>query len=467
MATIEASPRKTHYQPRRTRQKERERMVERTVKPFQEYAEEHSNGLSANGLSEEVATDNTFGLSTSGSSADSILPNPDSVLRKNGISIATYRELLTDPEVASLLFQRKSRTKRLSYQINTEESESGSLAEEILTPLLKRLKLRKIINGLLDAIAYGYSPAEVLWEERDGYWLPKSVTPKPQEWFAFSRERNLLYKGRVRHQVVRRFNDTPPAEGEVSRKFLCTRHEESYINPYGFPLLSTCFWAVAFKRGGVEFWAYFVEKYGMPWVVAEAPELSGTEEEQAEQLQEYANRLDAMVQDAVIVIEEKGLKTEIVSGGSTASVDIYERWMNWLNKEMAKSILGHTGASENTPGQLGNNDTAGDNIDSLTEDDKAMVEEELETLLMWIWELNFPGQVAPWIELYRRDPSKALNKQTLDRDVILAEKFGVEFTDEYIATTYSLPQGSFTRKPTGGATEAAPTVGATVGSTQE
>lgn len=83
------------------------------------------------------------------------------------------------------------------------------------------------------------------------------------------------------------------------------------ITPYGLRLLSRCLWAVSFKRGGVSFYARFVERHGMPWVVGKAPSQVSEEDKR-----KIARGLSRMVQDAVAVVPF-GAEVKLESAGQT------------------------------------------------------------------------------------------------------------------------------------------------------
>lgn len=84
------------------------------------------------------------------------------------------------------------------------------------------------------------------------------IVARPSHWFSFDNENNPAFVGVYGGASA---EPVPLPAG----KFVFVQHHASYDNPYGLRLLSRCLWPVAFKRGGLSFYAKFVEQYGMPW----------------------------------------------------------------------------------------------------------------------------------------------------------------------------------------------------------
>lgn len=120
----------------------------------------------------------------------SILPNPDVVLKRLGMrSISVYRELLIDPIVGGAVRRRKSAVKRLEYRL---DGELGDKQQAIIKTMLANIDLYELIGQILDATLYGYQPIEIIWELKDSYWTPVKLITKPQEWFGFDDDSNLV-----------------------------------------------------------------------------------------------------------------------------------------------------------------------------------------------------------------------------------------------------------------------------------
>ncbi len=229
------------------------------------------------------------------------LPNPDPVLKKQGKDITIYHELLSDAHVGACEDSRKSGVKSLEWEIDRGKAKSRQA--KIIESCFKELDLPRILEEILNAPLFGYQVLEVMWEKVGNYILPKDIIGKPHEWFVFSE------KNELRFRTKDNYNGEPLPE----KKFILVRHKATYKNPYGFPVLSRCFWPVTFKRGGLKFWVIFTEKYGMPFLIGKQPR--GTAKEETDRL---ADILEAMIQDAIAVIPDDA-SIEIKEAGGKGS----------------------------------------------------------------------------------------------------------------------------------------------------
>lgn len=350
------------------------------------------------------------------------LPNPDPVLKKQGKDISIYNELKTDSHVISQITSRKSGVRAMEHEIDRGKSKS-SQAEFIEDIFANILNLPRIISQILDAPLYGYKFLEIMWEKRGEYIIPADLVGKPCEWFSFDNE------NRPRFRTMGSFT------GELlpDRKFLIPTHDASYDNPYGFPLLSACFWNVVFKRGGLKFWSIFTEKYGMPYIIGKSPR--GTSIQENNQL---LNMLDEMIQDAVAVIPDDS-SVEILTGSDKGSADIYQNLCKYCNAEISKALLGQTLTTE-----VGDNGSyaagkvhEGVRAD-LVEADADMVAGELNNLIRMIIDINFAdaGKDYPQIIFYYPED---VDKELAERDQILTNT-GVQFTKKYYMKAYGFDE---------------------------
>ena len=180
------------------------------------------------------------------------IENPDPVLRKTGNIITIFDEVKRDPQVSSCMTGRRSGVQKLNWRI--EQNDASTKAVDAIETIFKTFKMHSVIREIMDALFYGYQVQELVWGVVDGYTIPVKIEQKPAEWFGFDYNNQLMRKNNA-------FDDYVPAE---YHKFLLSRNNATYKNPYGEGLLSMCFWPVTFKKGGVKFWAVFLEKFGMP-----------------------------------------------------------------------------------------------------------------------------------------------------------------------------------------------------------
>ena len=367
-------------------------------------------------LSQEIATRNG---AIDFYSLGMYLPDPDQVLRKMGKDQKVYRELTTDARVGSNIASRKAGV--LSMEWGIDRGKAKSREAKTVENLFKRLKINRILSGILDAAFFGYQPLEVLWENIDGLILPRDVVAKPREWFAFGNDNELLL----------RTKEHPNGSPVPEKKFLCPVYNGSYENPYGERTLSRCFWPVTFKKGGLKFWVNFVERFGTPWIIGKLPR--GTDKAKTDDL---ADLLESMITDAVAVIPDDSSVEIVEAAGKSASSDLHKALVEWCNSETSTAILGHAGASESTPGKLGGENTAGDVKQELVDADANMAIEAMNTLVGWIHEINFGGSESPAFSMWQEED---VDTDLATRDKTLTES-GVRFSKIYFTKAYGFEE---------------------------
>jgi len=365
-------------------------------------------------LTKEIATRQTQELWISLYDA---LPNPDPVLKKSGKSIEILDEIKREPQVSTCKISRKSGVKKRPWKLEQEHASANAVST--VEKILKNLKMRATITEMLDAWGYGYSVGEVVWKREGNLLVPDRIVGKPQSWFHFGKENELRIK-------------TKPGDwrGEPvhDRKFLLTSYEASFANPYGEAQYSMCFWPVTFKKGGLKFWAKFLEKFGMPHAAGKLPRGADAAERN-----ELIRSLGNMVQDAVAVFPDDA-SIELLTTNVTGSSDAYETFAHYHDAQISKVILGHSGAADSTPGRLGNDEYALKVRTDIIDDDSDMIEESFNTLIKWIHELNPSlGQQRCRFEIYEQTN---VDKDRAERDSQLLNTGRVKLSKNYFVKRY-------------------------------
>lgn len=352
------------------------------------------------------------------------LPDPDPVLKKLGKDLKVYKELLGDAHVGAVVDSRKSGVLSLEWEIDRGKTKSRQA--KLITEFFDTLDIYKIIREILDAPLFGYKPLEVIWAKSGNYILPSKIVGKPTEWFHFSGDNELLFRTRNNWNG----EPLPPM------KFLLAQNDATYENPYGKRVLSRCFWPVTFKRGGYKFWAVFLEKYGMPFFVGKHPR--GNDDAQIDKL---LDMLENMIQDAVAAIPDDSSVEIIESSGKSQSSQVYEKFMNFNNMEISKAILGQTLTTQmQDSGSYAASETHMQVRRDIVDSDKKIVEEVFNSLIKWIFELNFgtQGDIPKFVMYEEEDVDKTL----ADRDEVLT-KTGVKFTKKYFIKNYGFEEEDF------------------------
>lgn len=356
------------------------------------------------------------------------LPNPDPVLKKQGTDISVYNDLLIDPTVTAAVARWKDGVQELEWDIDRGKAKSkqAKLIKEIFNDLDSTDEsggLHRIIGEILDARLFGFQPCEVMWKKSGNYIVPADIIAKPQEWFAFDQDSRLLF--RTQNNLM--------GEPVPDYKFICPRYGGSYKNPYGKPVLSSCFWPVTFKKGGLKFFVQFAEKYGMPYIIGEH---SFTTEKDVEK---FVDDLDNMVADGVIAIAQGKQRITIEHTGTQASSDIYAGLIGVMREEINHAILNHSSATSSTPGKLGNESSALNAAASVINSGKRLVSQALNVVIKWTLELNGLSGDIPRFVFYEEED---VDLATAQRDEILT-KTGVTFNKSHYVKAYGLDEEDF------------------------
>lgn len=372
-----------------------------------------------------------------------MLPDPDPVLRKMGQESAILAELAADDQVTTAMLARKNRVLNCPHYGFRPGAPEGAAPSEQAVNLhknfmadLERANLRGIISGILDAPFYGFTPLELLWEFANGWWHLKDIIPRPQHWFRFDVDNKPVFVGEYGGLC-----GMGGAQALPDKKFLFVTHHANYENPYGLRLLSRCLWPVTFKRGGLQFYAKFVERHGMPWVVGKAPVGNKVDPDTKHTM---ATDLAKMVQDCVAVIPSTA-EVEFLSIDSAQS-DLHEAFLARQDRAISKLLMGQTLTVE----MEGKNNsqaaatTHGEVAEGLAHADKAMVADTFNELA-WIYaQTNSPEARAGAIRapLFAYEEPEDLNARA-DLDKKLCE-MGVVFTNKHFEENYNLSKGEFT-----------------------
>jgi phage gp29-like protein len=357
------------------------------------------------------------------------LPDPDPVLRKRGDSVHVLEDLMADDEVTQAIQSRKLKTlNRREYRFspgaaNGEEptAQAERLCDDIVRDF-EQLDMDVLISGILDAPYFGMTPIELVFVPDGGRLRLVAADPKPVEWFAFDDDNRLMFRGEF-------FTQARPVH---PYKFVLAHHFPTYKNPYGLRLLSRCLWPVAFKRGGIEFWCRFTEKYGQPWLLGTA-RAGATQPE----INRMAADLAAMVQDAVAVVPN-GAKVEAVefsAKGGSQHLEFITHWDKSINKVIKGQTLtsdvgnGHSNAATQTHYQL-----LGDYSDA----DALMVETAMNNIAWAYMQVNAAGEFAPLFGYVEPDDYAA--QAELDTKL---KNLGVRFKKTYFVRTYDLTEDEF------------------------
>lgn len=354
------------------------------------------------------------------------LANPDKVLRSMGKSISTYRDIATHPIVAGHIVRREAAVASLVRGWNEKDYKGEARVLQACKDLFASLPIDQISKALQGGAWFGYQPAEIMWRVQDWgsrklYWISE-IDAKQCEQFVFDDENKLRFLAM----------GVPHGELCEADKFLLARHNATYDNPYGFPIMSMCFWAVQFMRMGVKGWWKFIEKYGMPMLIGKLPRSADEDE-----YEELADELYAMVEDAIAVIPDDGSVALLERKGGGGD-QLHPAFLEYQRLELAYAMLGQNQNVEKNATQASAG--SGDQVtDAIRDMDKAIVISPLQRLVEIFCRVNFgtPTEACPQITL---SVKPTINLEQAKLDEILA-RAGAKFNPVYFHRTYGLQDG--------------------------
>lgn len=382
----------------------------------------------ADSLLSDISVNGTFsGLSF-------IMPNPDPILKKLGWNkdIEAYQEILADPQLyGAIENNRKPGVKSLLRYLDNEKCPANEVEffQKYFEALDRDNTYDNITSQTLDTPQFGRMVFGLVWDNLEGYFLPKKILALPHKMCKFDTNGDVLIQD---------------ALGSFSKpdhpaRYIVLQHKPTPDNPYGEALLSRCYWNVKFKREAFKLWAIFVEKYGMPWVKAKynSNQLENTFKmpvDSAAQL--LLDHLSNMAREGVIVYPD-GVEMDLTNGGNATSIEIFNKLVRICDEQNTKLQLGHSGATESTSGDKLSNDTTATEVrQHIVESDKKFPIMFWNKIIYWIHQFNFSGTEMPIFDLYAKED---VDMQIAERDAKLAPvlmQSGLKLSKEYLIKTY-------------------------------
>ena len=256
---------------------------------------------------------------------------------EQGDVIAQY-ELFEDMEerdghILAEMGKRRRAVSGLAWDIVPPKNPSAQEkknAEELYELVDSIEDLDGVIYDATDAIGKGFSCQEIEWHRVGKYWLPRSITHRPQPWFR-------LHRG---FQQEIRLRDNSP-EGSPLQPFGWITHTHRARSGYleRANLFRALVWPYLFKNYSVGDLAEFLEIYGIPLRVGKYP--PGASEK------EKTTLLRALMQvgrnAAGIIPDGMALDFHDAADGDPAA---FQLMIDWCERTVSKVILGATLTSQ-------------------------------------------------------------------------------------------------------------------------
>jgi hypothetical protein len=354
------------------------------------------------------------------------LPDPDPILRQMGRGITALQELLTDSHLESVWSIRCSATSGAQWFCSAGgDGAKEKEAAQVFAEQLGSLDIPRIIEEMMDAVAYGYSPLEVIWFPDKGRWGIGDILGKPPQWFEFDQENRLVFRSGV-----------IGTEMLPENRFLIARHRPSYANPYGVKVFSKCYWPVTFKKNGFRWWTVFVEKYGGAFMYGKYP--SNVDKTYKAEL---LTALDKMIADAVAIVpSDSEITIDSLANKGGGSL-VHKEYIEACNKEISKAVLGETLTTD--IGNTGSYAAAqAHNLvrQELAEADRRRISTCFNRLAA-VWTFyNYGAGVMPPAFEFIKDEDLQAERAKRDKDMY---SFGWRPTRRYIIREYEMGEEDF------------------------
>lgn len=354
------------------------------------------------------------------------LPDPDLILRKLGRSISALREVKNDDQFETAWTSRLSAVTTTNWEIISGGTDKASiLASEFITEQFSNIRIDDLFKQLAEYSLFGFQAAEIIWQKIGDKWGFSDIICKPQEWFSFDRNNNLLLK-----KINGQTEELPP------NRFLLLQHRPSFINPYGEKLLSKLYWPYIFRKNGAQWWATFTEKFGSAFATAKYRPGSPEGE-----ISDIINMLEELVSCGVAAFPD-GTDINILTDTSKgAATNNFKEFQSYYSNSITKVILGATLTTD--IGDVGSKSAA--EVHNTVREDIALSDRKVfatafNSLFRFMTLVNFGESAYPpefvWHE------SEDLNTDKLERDVKLYS-IGWRPKKTYIEKNYNISQDDF------------------------
>lgn len=204
------------------------------------------------------------------------------------------------------------------------------LAAQLGELLMEIPDFEDMVFDLTDAIGKGYACLEIEWHRVEGYWVPKTITHRPQSWFT-------LHRGYRQELRLRSNNTVDGVMGDPLQPFGWITHVHKAKSGYleRAALFRQLVWTYLFKNYSVGDLAEFLEIYGIPLRLGKYP-ANASEKEKATLLRALAS----IGHNAAGIIPD-GMLLEF-KDAATGDPKAFELMMSWCERNQSKVILGGT-----------------------------------------------------------------------------------------------------------------------------
>jgi len=180
-------------------------------------------------------------------------------------------------------------------------------------------------------------------------------------------------------------------------------------------------------------WIIFIEKFAQPLRLGKFTPGAGEDDKKVlrQAIRDLGSDAGAMISDTTMleILEAKGTQ---------ASNDVYDRFLDRMDKYCQIGILGQTATTEGTPGKLGSSPEQGKVRSDLSKDDAGGLEETYRWQVLWPWVgFNFGWDSnVPFIKYPIKDPVDLVAEAQVDEKLTA---MGLPLGQSYAYKKYGRP----------------------------
>ncbi|MEZ5571187.1 MAG: DUF935 domain-containing protein [Halioglobus sp.] len=286
-----------------------------------------------------------------------------------------------DAHYGSVLRTRRLAIQGLEITVESYSDDDRDIEiADLLRDVIRRPEFDELLDDLTDALGKGYAAVLIDWQ-MGKTWRPTYRWCDPR-WFVWDQ---------VSGRELRLRDEVDPTNGVelVPRRWIVhvPRIKSGLPSRSGLARLA----AVAYmcKSWTLKDWMSFADTYGLPLRVGKyGPGAS------KEDINTLVSAVANIASDAGAVIPES-MMIEFVqaSQGTAGSNGMFEGLAKYLDAQISKAVLGHSGSSDSTPGKLGGDDQASEvRLDILKADAKQLAATLNRDLVRPLIDLNFGEQ---------------------------------------------------------------------------
>lgn len=227
--------------------------------------------------------------------------------------------MLFDAHIKAAITNRKKRLEQLEFEL----IDNNGVANPELVLKLKKIWFKKLIGYFIDTQLYGHSLL-VIESIVDNNIMDIELIDREY----VSPETGLLLDNYHSLSSGYNFRDKSNKDND----FLVEIGEE-----YDLGLLATLSPLALFKKSDMQFWALFIEMYGIPYRIGKV------KSERPEDRQAMQKHLMNMGAAGYSVLSNTDEIETLENNGSANNSDFFKEFLNYLNGEISKLLLGATG----------------------------------------------------------------------------------------------------------------------------